>query len=140
MKDTEFYQMVLGLVAPWKVKEVRLEMEQKRVTVEVEVEFAGQIQDEGLLVGYSADVEIVHDTRKGVLRIPTQTLMEGKRVLLYRPDGLLEERKVVTGLSNWEHTEIISGLNESDQIVTSLDRAGAKAGARAIPEAAVPSK
>jgi HlyD family secretion protein len=61
--------------------------------------------------------------------------MEGKRVLLLRPDGALEERKVTTGLANWEHTEIVSGLNEGDRIVTSLDRDGVKAGAHALPEA-----
>ncbi|MDP2695370.1 MAG: efflux RND transporter periplasmic adaptor subunit, partial [Gallionella sp.] len=72
-----------------------------------------------------------HET---VLRIPTQTLLEGKRVLLYRADGILEERKVATGLANWEYTEIASGLNEGDSIVISLDRAGVKAGARVQPE------
>jgi transposase len=38
MKDTEFYQQILGVVAPWKVAEVRLEMDAKRVTVRVEPE------------------------------------------------------------------------------------------------------
>lgn len=90
---------------------------------------------ENLLVGYSADVEIVHTTHANVLRIPTQTLLEGKRVLAYRPaDSVLEERAVTTGLANWEHTEITSGLNEGDQIVLSLDQAGVKAGVRVKPE------
>ena len=38
MKDTDFYQQILGVVAPWKVVEVRLEMDAKRVTVRVEPE------------------------------------------------------------------------------------------------------
>ena len=71
-----------------------------------------------------------------MLRIPTQTLLEGKRVLLYRAtDGVLEERVVATGLTNWEYTEITSGLNEGDRIVMSLDQAGVKAGVRVQPEA-----
>ena len=37
MKDTDFYQQILGLVAPWKVAEVRLEMEARRVTVRAAV-------------------------------------------------------------------------------------------------------
>jgi HlyD family secretion protein len=37
-------------------------------------------------------------------------------------------------LANWDHTEIISGLNEGDQIVMSLDQAGVKAGVRVQPE------
>jgi HlyD family secretion protein len=128
---------------PGKVKRIApyvIDLEKQARTVEVEVEFADSPGNEGLLAGYSADVEIVHDARERVLRIPTQALMEGKRVLLYRADGMLEERKVATGLANWEHTEIVSGLSEGDQLVTSLDRAGVKAGARAVPETATPAK
>ena len=120
-----------------KVKRIApyvIDLEKQARTVEVEVEFADLPQVDKLLVGYSADVEIVHEAREHVVRIPTQTLMEGKRVLLYRADGTLEDRTVTTGLSNWEHTEIISGLNEGDQIVTSLDREGVKAGAHVLPE------
>ncbi|MBI5658800.1 MAG: efflux RND transporter periplasmic adaptor subunit [Nitrosomonadales bacterium] len=140
---------IKGKPFPGKVKRIApyvIDLEKQARTVEVEVEFAGPLMDasllknEGLLVGYSADVEIVHEARERVLRVPTQTLMEGKRVLLLRPDGVLEERKVTTGLSNWEHTEVVSGLGEGDRIVTSLDRAGVKAGAQALPEAATPAK
>jgi HlyD family secretion protein len=94
-----------------------------------------QINEENLLVGYSADIEIVHKVKEKVLRIPTQHLMEGKKVLLYQADGVLEERIVTTGLANWEFTEILSGLKEGDQIVASLDRTGVKAGVKARPEA-----
>jgi HlyD family secretion protein len=121
-----------------KVKRVApyvLELEKQARTVEVEVAFDEPPTAENLLVGYSADVEIVHATHENVLRIPTQTLLEGKRVLFYRRDGILEERTVATGLANWDHTEIISGLNEGDQIVMSLDQAGVKAGVRVQPEA-----
>lgn len=38
MKDTDFYQQILGVAAPWKVAGVRIEMDVKRVTVQVEVE------------------------------------------------------------------------------------------------------
>jgi HlyD family secretion protein len=113
-----------------------LDLEKQARTVEVEVEFSELAKSENLLVGYSADVEIVHDMRKQVLRIPTQTLLEGNRVLLYGRNGVLEERKVVTGLSNWEYAEVVSGLEQSDQIVSSLDRAGVKAGVRVMPEVA----
>ena len=120
-----------------KVKRVApyvLELEKQARTVEVEVEFVEPPTAENLLVGYSADVEIVHASHGKVLRIPTQTLLEGKRVLLYGADGKLEERTVATGLSNWEQTEITSGLNEGDQIVLTLDQAGVKAGVRVQPE------
>lgn len=116
-----------------------LDLEKQARTVEVEVEFDKLAQGENLLVGYSADVEIVYDARPQVLRVPTQTLLEGNRVLLNK-DGVLEERKLTTGLSNWEFAEVLSGLSEGDQVVSSLDRAGVKAGAKVVQEEAKPAK
>ncbi len=117
-----------------------LDLEKQARTVEVEVEFDKLANEENLLVGYSADVEIIYDVRNQVLRIPTQTLLEGNRVLRYGSNGVLEERKVTIGLSNWEHTQVLSGLEEGDQVVSSLDRAGVKAGVRVVPEEAKPAK
>jgi HlyD family secretion protein len=120
-----------------KVKRVApyvLEVEKQARTVEVEVEFIEPPTAENLLVGYSADVEIVHTTHANVLRIPSQALLEGKRVLVYLPaEGVLEERAVGMGLTNWEKTEVTSGLKEGEQIVLSPDQSGIKAGVRVQP-------
>jgi HlyD family secretion protein len=113
-----------------------LDLEKQARTVEVEVEFDKLAQDENLLVGYSADVEIVYDERKHVLRVPTQDLMEGNLVMLFGKEGVLEERKVTSGLSNWEYAEVLSGLVEGDQVVSSLDRVGIKAGVKAVQDVA----
>lgn len=110
-----------------------LELEKQARTVEVEIDFTHPPTAENLLAGYSADVEIVHTAHANVLRIPTQSLLEGKRVLVYK-EGILEERTVTTGLANWEQTEITGGLVEGDKIVLSLDQAGVKAGAKVLPE------
>lgn len=134
---------IKGKSFPGRVKRVApyvLELEKQARTVEVEAVFDEPPARENLLVGYSADVEIVHAVHQNVLRIPTPSLLEGKRVLLYRPDGVLEERAVSTGLANWDYTEIISGLNQGDRIVMSLDQAGIKAGARVRPEQAQSAK
>ncbi|MDD3883467.1 MAG: efflux RND transporter periplasmic adaptor subunit [Gallionella sp.] len=113
-----------------------LDLEKQARTVEVEVDFVEPPSAETLLVGYSADVEIIHTVRKNVLRIPTQSLLEGKVVLRYQPEkGTLESRPVKTGLANWEYTEILSGLVAGDRIVTALDQPGVKAGASVRPEA-----
>lgn len=111
-----------------------LDVEKQARTVEVEVEFDTLDSDQNLLVGYSADVEIIHDVRQNVLRIPAQALLEGNRVLLYGSKGLLEERKVAIGLSNWEYAEITSGLKQGERVVLSLDRPGVKAGVKVVPE------
>ena len=106
-------------------------VEKQARTVDVEVDFEMPASGR-LLVGYSADVEIVLGGRQNVLRVPTAALVEGARVMVLNADsGTLEERKVKTGIANWEFTEIVEGLAEGERIVTSLEREGVKVGARA---------
>ena len=112
-----------------------LALEKQARTVEVEVEFENPGEARHLLVGYSADVESVTERRDPATRIPTASLLPGKRVLVLGADGVLEERSVSTGVSNWEFTEVTAGLASGDKVVTSLERAGVRAGARAVAEA-----
>lgn len=117
---------------PGRVRRVApyvLAVEKQARTVDVEADFSTPPK-ERLLVGYSADVEIVLDHHDAVLRVPTPALLEGGKVLIVNDDGLIEERKVKTGLANWEWTEIADGLNGGERIVVSLEREGIKAGAR----------
>ena len=112
-----------------------LEVEKQARTVEVETVFANLSGNKNLLPGYSADVEIVLDLRDDVLRIPTEAILEGNRVLVCRrADGLIEERIIEQGLSNWQFTEVVSGLEAGELVVTSVDREGVKPGVRAEPE------
>ena len=122
---------------PGKVRRIApyvLAVEKQARTVEVEVEFDQPGEARHLLVGYSADIEIVLNSREGMVRVPTPALMPGNRVLVLGANGVLEERKIQIGLSNWEFTEVKSGLNRGDRVVTSLEREGVKAGARAVTE------
>ena len=124
-----------GKALPGKVRRVApyvSAVEKQARTVDFEVDF-DEPQGGKLLVGYSADVEIVLAGRDDVLRIPTSAIQEGGKVLVYA-DGKLEERAVKTGLANWEYTEVTDGLKTGERIVTSLERAGVKAGARVVPD------
>ena len=104
-------------------------VEKQARTVDIEANF-DKPEDAGkLLVGYSADIEIILAVRDDVVRVPTSALLEGGRVLVAGADGKLEERKIKTGLANWEFTEVTEGLNAGDRVVTSLERVGVKAGA-----------
>ena len=104
-------------------------VEKQARTVDIEANF-DKPEDAGkLLVGYSADIEVILTVRDDVVRVPTSALLEGGRVLVAGADGKLEERKIKTGLANWEFTEVTEGLNAGDRVVTSLERAGVKAGA-----------
>lgn len=110
-------------------------VEKQARTVDIEVDFAQPADAAGLLVGYSADVEIVLATREKVLRIPTAAILEGGKVLLLE-DGKLVERSIKAGLANWEYTEISEGLQAGERIVTSLERTGVVTGAAAVEEQA----
>ena len=106
-------------------------IEKQARTVDVDVGFEDPGEAAGLLVGYSADVEILLDRREHVLRIPTAAIRDGNRVLLLREDGLLVERSIDAGIANWEFTEVRSGLAAGELVVTSLEREGVSAGAHA---------
>ena len=110
-----------------------LDLEKQARTVDVEVEFANISEAGPLLVGYSADVEVILDTREGVVRVPTEALLEGHRVYLYR-DGTLEEREIEAGLENWEFTEVVAGLEPGDRVVLTVDRDGLEDGASVTEE------
>ena len=104
-------------------------VEKQARTVDIEATLDTDKSPPHLLVGYSADVEVVLAVRDGVVRVPTSALQEGGRVLVAGADGTLQERKIKTGLANWEFTEVQEGLAAGDKVVTSLEREGVKPGA-----------
>ncbi len=127
-----------GKSFPGKVQRVApyvTAVEKQARTVEIEAVFDDPKAAGRLLVGYSADVEVVLDVRSDVLRVPTAALMQGGKVLVLEGDRLVE-RAVKTGVTNWEHSEITAGLTGGERIVTSLDRAGVKAGVAAVVDEA----
>lgn len=109
-------------------------VEKQSRTVDVEADFDHPEAAGRLLVGYSADVEVILAVRDKVVRVPTSALREGGRVLLPGADGKLVERKIKTGLSNWEYTEVLEGLAPGDRVVTSLEREGVKIGASIVAD------
>ena len=116
-----------------------LAVEKQARTVDVEValdDFKGNTANNPpLLVGYSADVEIILASHDKVLRVPTSTLQDGNKVLVYLPETKkLEQRTIKVGITNWEYTEVLDGLKQGDLIVASLEREGVKAGALVKPE------
>jgi len=114
-----------------------LEIEKQARTVEVEAIFTNPEDYSRLLPGYSADLEIILETRDNVLRIPTEALLASDLVgdkkhrvlVLLTDDNTLREKTIEIGLSNWKLTEVRSGLEQGDQVVITLDRKGVEAGA-----------
>ena len=111
-----------------------LDQEKQARTVEIEAVF-DDAEEAGLLAGYSADVEVILDERADTLRLPTSVILPGKTVFVYdEATGTIASRTVETGISNWESTEILGGIENGDRVVSSIDREGVVDGAAVTPE------
>ena len=109
-----------------------LDLEKQARTVEIEAVFDNP--QEFLLPGYSADITIIIDTSEATLSIPSQALMAGGFVYLINSDNTISMTEIEVGLSNWQHTEVLSGLTIEDKIILSVDRQGLEDGVTVIIE------
>ena len=112
-----------------------IDREKQARVVDVEVTFVNAEDSKGMLPGYSADIEIVLASHDKSLRIPTEAILEGNRVLVVGEDNRLREQSIETGLSNWNYTEVLSGLDAGESVVISVDRDGVEDGAEVRIEA-----
>jgi len=77
-------------------------------------------QDYNLKIGMSAIADIIFEERSNVLLVPNRAISQdsqGKPVVKVMVDEEIEERPVVTGISDGFDTEIVDGLNEGDVVV-----------------------
>ncbi len=113
-----------------------IDTEKQARTVEVEAELDDLPEGVKLLAGYSADMEIILESRNDGLRIPSELVVDENAVLVVDGDGYLERRVIEKGLSNWRYTEVKAGLSEGDRIVSNIGHAGVVEGARVVIRAA----
>jgi len=119
----------LDRIAPYVV-----EIEKQARTVDVDVLFTNAADRERLLVGYSADIDLVLEAHEDAIRIPSEALMDNDTVYRLDPaSSRLERVAVQTGIRNWNFTEITAGLAPGDRVVTSLDQQGLADGVLAVP-------
>lgn len=112
-----------------------LDLEKQARTVDVEVEFKNPAALGCVLAGYSADVEIILAVNEETLRIPSEAVVEEKFVyLLNTKEQQLVKTEFTPGMSNWDYTEVLSGLEEGDLVVTSVGKEGVSDGAAAVRE------
>jgi HlyD family secretion protein len=105
-----------------------LDLEKQARTVEVEAELDIDKQMPILLAGYSADMEIVLDAKTSALRVPTELLVDEKFVLLVNKKNRVERRELVLGLSNWHFSEVLSGAQQGDKIISNIGVQGVDEG------------
>lgn len=111
-----------------------MDFEKQARTAEIDVTFDDPAVRERLLVGYSADIDIVLEIRENVLRVPTEAVLEDNQVYRFdRAAGTLELVDVEVGLRNWNFTEVTSGLTAGDEILLSLDIEDLTPGMQVVP-------
>jgi len=116
-----------------RVADYVLDREKQARTVDIEVIFENPEDMLDMLPGYSADAEVILKTRDNVLRVPTETIIDKQQLYVFNSDDQsLELRDVKTGLSNWDHTEIISGVEQGELVVVTVDRKGVEDDAYAV--------
>jgi RND family efflux transporter MFP subunit len=118
----------LNRTFPGKVARFSVDVQSDTRTMHTEVDVPNP--QHVLLPGLYAEAELDLDQKVNVLSVPVQALNHerGKSiVLVVMADGTLQERTVQLGLETSSDAEILSGLNDGQQVVVS-DRAGLKPG------------
>jgi multidrug efflux pump subunit AcrA (membrane-fusion protein) len=80
-------------------------------------------KEDSVKSGMTANIDILTNKKMGVLKLPQRAILtkDGeKSVQLNAGNGLVEERKIEVGLKGSDgNIEIVSGLNEGDEVVSS---------------------
>jgi RND family efflux transporter MFP subunit len=124
----------LNRTFPGKVARFSVDVREDTRTMHTEVDVPNP--QRVLMPGLYAEAELGLDEKENVPTVPLQALNhEGNKtsVLVVNSDGQLEDRAVQAGLETASDAEIISGLNEGEQIVVS-DRSGLKPGQKVHPQ------
>ncbi len=103
------------------------EKQARTVTVEVDI---NEHHSPHFLAGYSADVEIIIAQKNDVLTLPTELIINNGYVYVLNTDNIIEQKAIQIGLSNWQVSEISSGLSQSDRVISSIGALGVKEGVR----------
>lgn len=107
-------------------------------TADVWIYFAGK--DGRIKPGMSADVEILINTLRDVISVPSQAVIERegrKQVYVANGKDLKPGRKAVArlkpveiGETNWSFTQIVNGLSAGEFVITTPEAAGLKDGGK----------
>jgi RND family efflux transporter MFP subunit len=125
----------LNRTFPGKVARFAVDVREDTRTMHTEVDVKNS--DRVLLPGLYAEAELSLDRKEDVPTVPIQALSherEKTTVFVVNRDGELEDRTVQLGLQTASDAEIVSGVNEGEQVVVS-DRSGLKSGEKVHPQA-----
>jgi HlyD family secretion protein len=123
--DTPFEGQVIKIAPQGQVT-------QNVTTFEVTTELIGEIDI--LKPGMNAAVEITAANAQNALLVPNEAIMDVEGRKMVKVVGEEKPRLVETGASNWEETEIVSGLDEGEIVVIGGDLSTGESGSNPFLE------
>ena len=124
----------LNRTFPGRVARFSVDVRQDTRTMHTEVDVPNP--DRVLIPGLYAEADLGLEQHDNVLAIPLQAVNHEANkttVFVVNSNGELRDQPVELGLKTASDTEVLSGLNEGDQVVIS-DRSGLKSGQRVRPQ------
>lgn len=119
---------------PGKVARFSVDVREDTRTMHTEVDVKNP--DHVLVPGLYADADLMLEHKEGITSVPLQAVNHAANkttVFVVDSNHQLEERTVSLGLQTATDAEVVSGLEEGEQVVVS-DRSGLKPGERVIPK------
>jgi RND family efflux transporter MFP subunit len=124
----------LNRTFPGKVARFAVDVRSDTRTMHTEVDVPNP--QRALVPGLYAEADLQFDHKDNIPSIPVQAISrreDKNTVFVVGADGILEQRPVQIGIATASDAEIVSGLNEGEQVVVS-DRSGLKAGEKVNPQ------
>jgi HlyD family secretion protein len=119
-------QPIAGVVARMDPTVRKDEKGARTLKLEVEVADLKDAVAKGLRPGMSANVDVRVAEKKDLVSLPTNVIVGRgtKRTVYVVEDGKAREQPVQVGLSSWERSEIVSGVSEGQEVISSLNAKG----------------
>jgi HlyD family secretion protein len=114
----------LGETFSGVVSEVRPTIEaSKEVSRANTIEIRPDSSPRPLRLGMSVDVEVLTGRKEDTLQVPSSAVMEreGQKFVYVVRGGKIVRSDITTGISNWDRTEILTGIAPGSDVVTSLE-------------------
>jgi len=124
----------LSRTFPGKVARFSVDVREDTRTMHTEVDVLNP--ERVLMPGLYAEADVALEHREDIPAIPLQAINhEGDKttVLVVSRNDEIEDRPIMLGLQTATDAEVVSGLNEGEQVVVS-DRSGLRAGQRVHPQ------
>lgn len=119
---------------PGKVTRFSVDVREDTRTMHTEVDIKNP--DHVLIAGLYAEANIALEHREDVPVVPLQAISheaDKTSVLVVNREDGIEDRPITIGIQTASDAEVISGLNEGEQVIVS-DRSGLKPGQRVRPQ------